>query len=407
MAIKNQIGIIGLGYVGLPLAMEFSKFFDVIGYDISEKRVSELQRGIDVNDKSSACVHNNFRVTSRLDLLALCDTYIVTVPTPVNDNKYPDFSPLINATKAISCLVKAGNIVIFESTVHPGATDEICIPLLEEGSFLKVNDDFFVGYSPERINPGDTKNTLTNVKKITSGSCEKAAGLIDDLYSKIIDAGTVRVSSIKVAEAAKILENVQRDVNIALMNEVGEIADALDIDIHEVIDAASTKWNFIRFSPGLVGGHCIGVDPYYLIHKASEKGVCADLMVAARKINERASKYHAKRIVKQVLSREKLMNGKRILILGAAFKPNCSDLRNSKIPDLWRELLDYGFFVDVYDPIASKIDLEKIYGPYNIDAPLAKNYSCVVFACHHQIFENDCACGAILENSSELVVYKI
>ena len=409
MSYITKIGVIGLGYVGLPLALEFSKLFNVIGYDINQSRLDELKKGIDKNNsqQNQNILNSNLSLTSDIKNLEECNVFIITVPTPISENKYPNFFPLTQSTKLVAKLLKKGTTVIFESTVHPGATEEICIPILEEISGLKINLDFFVGYSPERINPGDNENTLTNIKKIVSGSSDDACDFIDSLYSKIIKAGTHKAPTIKVAEASKILENVQRDVNIALMNEALEIFNELEINIDSVIEAASTKWNFMRFYPGLVGGHCIGVDPYYLIHKASEKGVYADLMIAARKINENASKYHARKFVKKLFAFSKFIKNKRILILGATFKPNCPDLRNSKIEDLWKELKEYGFQVDVFDPEANQSELKTIYGSHVLKKPKIDDYSGIVLGVFHNIFKKNNSIVSNLNKFPDIFVYKI
>lgn len=347
-----KIGVFGLGYVGLPIAFSFGRKIPTIGFDISDKRIKELQTGIDINrEYSSEEIDSvkNLKFSSNVQDLKSCTFFIVCVPTPVDQYNMPDLSNLKSAASSVGEILKPGDTVVFESTVYPGCTDEICVPILETVSGLKINKDFYCGYSPERINPGDTIHTLEKIKKITSGSSPEAAEFIDDVYSFIIDAGTVKVSSIKVAESAKVIENAQRDINIAFINELAIIFKKLGIDTEEVLKAAATKWNFIPFKPGLVGGHCIGVDPYYLTYKAQNCGYNPEVILAGRRINDNMGRYIARQFVKLMVKRGHSISDANILILGITFKENCSDIRNSKVFDVIEELEDYGCRIDVSD----------------------------------------------------------
>ena len=388
---NSKIAVIGLGYVGLPLAVEFSKKFDVIGFDINVKRIQELQSGIDKTlelEASELKKASNLKYTSDLDEISKCTIYIIGVPTPVNENNEPNFTNLISASKNIGKVLKKNDIVIFESTVYPGATEEICVPELIKNSNLIFNKDFFVGYSPERINPGDKSHRLTDITKVTSGSTPEAATFVDDLYSSIITAGTYKASSIKVAEAAKVIENTQRDVNIGLINELAIIFNKLSIDTEEVLKAAGTKWNFLPFSPGLVGGHCIGVDPYYLSYKSQSLGYEPEIILAGRRINDGMSKYVALQLEKKMTKKNILIQDSNILIMGVTFKEDCPDTRNTKVLNLIDELKDLGANVETYDPWVNKDDLSNNYQLGHMDNLIDKKYDAVVFAVAHQIFKS-------------------
>lgn len=386
---KKPIAIIGLGYVGLPLAVEFGKQRNVIGFDINESRVAALRAGRDQTLECSTAelqqaVH--LRYSNQLEDLAQAEIFIVTVPTPVDQANRPDMTPLVRASETVGKVLKAGDIVIYESTVYPGATEEVCVPVLERFSKLKFNQDFFCGYSPERINPGDKEHRLPSIKKVTSGSTPETADEVNALYASIIKAGTHKASSIKVAEAAKVIENTQRDVNIALMNELSLIFHKLDIDTQEVLIAAGTKWNFLPFRPGLVGGHCIGVDPYYLTHKAQEVGYHPEVILAGRRINDSMSRHVADETVKLMLRRGKPVLGGKVLVLGLTFKENCPDVRNTKVVDIVRTLEQYNTSVDVYDPW---IDIAEARHEYGLDClkdrPAAGSYDGIILAVgHHQ-----------------------
>lgn len=384
-----KIGVVGLGYVGLPLAVEFGRKYPTVGFDIKASRIEELLSGTDSTlevpaDELSDATQLKF--SSSVKDLSDCNFYIVTVPTPVGSGNRPLLTPLRNASMALSAILKEGDIVVYESTVYPGATEEFCIPFLEKGSGLKFNEDFFVGYSPERINPGDHEHRLPTTLKVTSGSTPEASDYIDDVYASIITAGTHKASSIKVAEAAKVIENTQRDVNIALINELAMIFDRVGIDTEEVLEAAGTKWNFLSFRPGLVGGHCIGIDPYYLAYKAEQLGYHPQMILAGRRINDNMSLYVSSRIVKLMLSKGINIGESRILIMGLTFKENCPDVRNSKVVDIVIELSTYGATVDVHDPW---VDLEKCrreHGFELIEQPDANSYDAVVLAVAHDQF---------------------
>jgi UDP-N-acetyl-D-galactosamine dehydrogenase len=389
MDINNaKIAVIGLGYVGLPLAVEFAKKFPVTGYDISAPRIKELRQGedssLEVEPEELASVTMTY--TDQLDDVRDCNVYIVTVPTPIDEYKNPDLSPLISASRGIGQVITPGDIVIYESTVYPGATEDDCIPVIEEVSGLKFNRDFYAGYSPERINPGDKEHRVTTIKKVTSGSTPEVADYVDALYASIITAGTHKASSIKVAEAAKVIENTQRDVNIALVNELALIFDKLGIDTEEVLKAAGTKWNFLPFRPGLVGGHCIGVDPYYLTHKAQAIGYHPAMILAGRRTNDGMGSHVAGRVVKLMLQRGLQVNGGRALIFGLTFKENCPDLRNTRVTDIIEELKSFGMQVDVWDPWVSVEEAEHEYGITPVRAPDKGAYTALVLAVSHRQF---------------------
>lgn len=388
---KITIAVIGQGYVGLPLAVEFGKKFNTIGFDINQDRVNELSSGLDTTlevSKEELAEANHISFTSSLDDLSACNIYIVTVPTPIDEYKNPDLSPLIKASEAIAKVISKGDIVIYESTVFPGATEEECVPIIEQHSGLKFNQDFFAGYSPERINPGDKEHRVSNIKKVTAGSTNAIANVVDDLYKTIICAGTHKASSIKVAEAAKVIENTQRDVNIALINELSLIFNKLKIDTLEVLEAAGTKWNFLPFRPGLVGGHCIGVDPYYLTHKAQRIGYNPEMILAGRRLNDNMGSYIASQLIKAMIQNDKIrLKDARVLILGLTFKENCPDLRNTKVIDIVKELKDYKLAVDILDPWCLSEEAEKTYGlPIIKDAPLG-TYDAVIVAVAHNEFK--------------------
>ena len=385
-----KIGVIGLGYVGLPLAVEFGKKFDVVGFDINQTRIGELQSGVDHTlEVSSDELKDSPRLSFSADLqqLASCNFYIVTVPTPIDDYKQPDLTPLIKASQTIAKVLKKGDVVVYESTVYPGATEEDCIPVLEQHSGLVYNQDFFAGYSPERINPGDKEHRVTNIKKITSGSTPEIADLVDAVYNQIVTVGTHKASSIKVAEAAKVIENTQRDVNIALINELALIFNKMGIDTEEVLKAAGTKWNFLPFRPGLVGGHCIGVDPYYLTHKAQSIGYHPEIILAGRRLNDSMGAYVANQLVKAMLKKRMVVDGAKVLLMGLAFKENCPDLRNTKITDIVAELEEYNIQVDVYDPWVDGAQAQHEYGINPISAPQAGQYDGIILAVAHEQFK--------------------
>ncbi|MGA7539171.1 MAG: Vi polysaccharide biosynthesis UDP-N-acetylglucosamine C-6 dehydrogenase TviB [Steroidobacteraceae bacterium] len=384
-----RIGIVGLGYVGLPLAVEFGKHFDTVGFDIKPHRIAELARGRDSTlEVSRAELKSATRLSFSTDLESLkrCHVLIITVPTPIDEYKRPDLTPLVKASETVGKALRKGAVVVYESTVYPGCTEEICVPILERESGLKFNRDFFVGYSPERINPGDKEHRLTSIRKVTSGSTLEAAEFIDKLYASIIKAGTHRASSIKVAEAAKVIENTQRDVNIALINELALIFNRLGLDTEEVLNAAGTKWNFLPFRPGLVGGHCIGVDPYYLTHKAQEIGYHPEMILAGRRLNDNMALYVAGEIIKLTTAKRIHVKGARVLVLGVTFKENCPDIRNSKVIDVVRELEKYGAEVDIYDPWADAEECRHEYGVRPIRTLAARRYEVAVVAVAHRQF---------------------
>ncbi|WP_415890263.1 Vi polysaccharide biosynthesis UDP-N-acetylglucosamine C-6 dehydrogenase TviB [Neptuniibacter sp. SY11_33] len=387
---EAKIAIIGLGYVGLPLAVEFGKTRSVLGFDINRGRIDELLEGhdstLEVSDlELKEAVHLSY--SDSLDDLKGSNIYIVTVPTPIDDNNAPDLSPLRKSSEMLSQIISVGDIIIFESTVYPGATEEVCIPIIERGSGLTFNKDFYAGYSPERINPGDKVNTLTKIKKITSGSTDEVAELVDQLYASIITAGTHKASSIKVAEAAKVIENTQRDLNIAIINEFAKIFNRLDIDTQEVLDAAGTKWNFLPFKPGLVGGHCISVDPYYLTHKAKEVGYQPEVILAGRRINDGMGTYVATELVKAVSRKKIHIDEARVLVLGFTFKGDCPDVRNTKIIDIITELESFNMQVDVCDNWADADEVKAEYGINLITQPECATYDAIVLAVDHSEYK--------------------
>jgi len=384
-----KIGILGLGYVGLPLAVEFGKKFDTIGFDIKAERVEELKSGQDSTlevEPEELKQATKLAYTANRDDLKSCNCYIVTVPTPIDNYKRPDLSPLIGASKMLGEVVGKGDVVIYESTVYPGATEEDCVPLIEEVSGLKFNTDFFVGYSPERINPGDKEHRVTTILKVTSGSTPESAKFVDDLYRSVITAGTHLASSIRVAEAAKVIENTQRDVNIALVNELSLIFNKLGIDTLEVLEAAGTKWNFLPFRPGLVGGHCIGVDPYYLTHKATEIGYNPEVILSGRRINDNMGEYIAESVVRMMTKKRIHVVDAKILVMGLTFKENCPDLRNTRVTDIINALSDYHATIDVYDPWVSAEEAKHEYGITPIETPIDGDYDAIILAVSHKEF---------------------
>ena len=384
-----RLGIIGLGYVGLPLCVEFSREMPVIGFDINSERIKDLIQGIDVTnevDANDLLNLTNLVFSDNVDDLTACNCYIVTVPTPIDDFNHPNLEPLLAASKMLGKIIEKGDIIIFESTVYPGATEEDCAPVIEEYSGLIFNKDFFLGYSPERINPGDKKHTVREIVKITSGSNPEVAELIDDLYTKIIHAGTHKASSIKVAEAAKVIENTQRDVNIALINELSLIFNKLGIDTEEVLEAAGTKWNFLPFRPGLVGGHCIGVDPYYLTKKAESVGYSPEIILAGRKLNDQMSVYIANQSIELMLSRGFDLDDTKVLIMGLTFKENCPDTRNSKVFDMINFFLEKGIETEVYDPWVSLKQFDDNPIINLIEFPKTNYYNCIILAVAHDEF---------------------
>lgn len=387
---NNKIAIIGQGYVGLPLAVEFGKVYQTIGFDINQARIEELSSGLDSTLECSPeelAEATLLSYTSQLSDLVDCNIYIVTVPTPITEDKVPDLTPLQKASSALGSIISKGDIVIFESTVYPGATEEVCLPIIEKKSGLKYNQDFYAGYSPERINPGDKENRLTTIVKITSGSTPEVADFVDGLYSSIILAGTHKAPSIKVAEAAKVIENTQRDLNIAIINEFAKIFNKLNIDTGDVLKAAGTKWNFLPFKPGLVGGHCISVDPYYLTHKAQEVGYRPEVILAGRRINDGMGEYIATQLVKKLASKNIHIDEAKILVLGFTFKGDCPDVRNTKIIDIVKELKDFNMSVDVYDSWASSTEVRNEYGIELIDSLEQGKYDAVVLAVDHSEFK--------------------
>jgi UDP-N-acetyl-D-galactosamine dehydrogenase len=385
-----RIGIIGLGYVGLPLAVVFAKKYPVVGFDINYSRVQELKSGLDktleVSQEELASALN-LSYTNKVDDLRNCTVYIVTVPTPIDSHKRPDLMPLIKASETVGTVLSKGNTVIYESTVYPGATEEECVPILELISGLKFNQDFFAGYSPERINPGDKLHRVADIKKVTSGSTTESAQFIDQLYQSIITAGTHKAPSIQVAEAAKVIENTQRDLNIALMNELAIIFNRLGIDTEAVLEAAGTKWNFLPFRPGLVGGHCIGVDPYYLTHKAQEIGYHPEIILAGRRLNDGMGAYVVTQLIKAMVSKGIQINGARVLIMGLSFKENCPDLRNTRVIDIVHELSQYNCNIDVYDPWVAAKEAKEFYDVDLIDEPLNQAYDAIILAVAHEQFK--------------------
>ncbi len=386
---RKKIAIVGLGYVGLPLAIEFGKKRHVVGFDIDHKRVDELKKSLDSTQEISYQELKstvNIVFTSKLSDISECSIFIVTVPTPVHPDKGPNLSPLIGASKMVGSLLKPGDLVIYESTVYPGATEEVCIPILEKTSNLIINKDFSCGYSPERINPGDKERHVTSIIKVTSGSSEAASIEVDNLYKEIIKAGTHLTESIRIAEASKVIENTQRDVNIALINQLSIIFNKLDIDTELVLKAAGTKWNFLPFRPGLVGGHCIGVDPYYLIHKSKEVGYVPELILSARKINEHMAEYLTNRVSNLMKGKGIKLADANILIIGFAFKENCPDIRNTRIVEVFKNFKDFGCNVDIYDPNVSAVEVKKEYKIDLIDKPKKGEYDGIILAVAHDKF---------------------
>ena len=405
---NHKIAVIGLGYVGLPLAHAFSKKYDVIGFDIAQWRIDELRAGEDRTlELSSEQVHeaieNNMKFTNILEDISDCTIYIVTVPTPIDKHKKPDLTPLLKASESIGKVLKKEDIVIYESTVYPGATEEDCVPILERVSGLTFNKDFFCGYSPERINPGDKEHTVTKILKVTAGSTPKIGQIVDELYASIITAGTHLAPSIKVAEAAKVIENSQRDINIAFVNELSMIFNRLDIDTNAVLEAAGTKWNFLPFKPGLVGGHCIGVDPYYLTHKAQEVGYNPEIILAGRRLNDNMGIYVANQVIKLMIKKGQKIEGSKVLVLGITFKENCPDIRNSRVIDVIRELQDFGCNVQVSDYWADKEEVQK---EYNLDLIQGSDvnmddYSAIILAVAHDEYRT------MSLNNQEQVIFDI
>src|SRR6267143_2933712 len=384
-----RIGVVGLGYVGLPLAVEFGKHFETLGFDVNPKRIAQLRAGRDLTLEVTGAELKSarqLRFTTELEDLKRCRVFIVTVPTPIDGYKRPDLVPLERASESIGKVLRKGAVVIYESTVYPGCTEEVCVPILERESHLSFNRDFYVGYSPERINPGDKEHRLTTIRKVTSGSTPEVADFVDKLYGSIVKAGTHRASSIKVAEAAKVIENTQRDINIALINELALIFNRLGIDTEEVLKAAGSKWNFLPFRPGLVGGHCIGVDPYYLTHKAQEIGYHPEMILAGRRLNDNMALHVAGQITQLMAARRIHVNGARALVLGITFKENCPDIRNSKVVDVVRELQKQGAQVDIYDPWASRSECRHEYGLQPVRALKRGRYDVAIVAVAHRQF---------------------
>lgn len=388
----TRLAVIGLGYVGLPLAVAFGRKMTTIGYDINAERIGELRSGVDrtleVSDKDLAATPD-LGYTDKLQDIADCNVYIITVPTPIDTARRPDFDPLLKSSAAIGSILKKGDIVIYESTVYPGVTEEVCVPVLEKASGLKFNEDFYCGYSPERINPGDKERTVTNITKVTAGSTPEVAEFVDSLYRMIIEAGTHKASSIRVAEASKVIENTQRDVNIALMNELAMIFHRVGIDTAEVLAAAATKWNFMKFKPGLVGGHCIGVDPYYLAHKATMLGYNPELILAARRINDEMGPHIANRVLRLMAKSGLNIVGSKILVLGLAFKEDCPDLRNTKVVDVLRDLRETNAQIDVYDPWVDPEEAMQEYEVQLAGEPSIGTYDAVILAVAHAQFLPD------------------
>ncbi len=405
-----RVAVIGLGYVGLPLAVALGNRFPTRGFDISSARVAELKAGKDSTlevEPEALTSSRQLSFTSQAEDLRDCNFFIVSVPTPIDNYKRPDLTPLIAASRAVGAILPKGGIVVYESTVYPGCTEEACVPILEQVSGLRFNQDFYVGYSPERINPGDKKHQLSTITKVTSGSTPEAAALVDAVYASIITAGTYCASSIRVAEAAKVIENTQRDVNIALINELALIFNRLGIDTIEVLEAAGTKWNFLPFRPGLVGGHCIGVDPYYLTHKAQEIGYHPEVILAGRRINDGMGAYVAERVIKLMARRRIAIAGSRVLVLGLAFKENCPDIRNTRVTDIVAELRGYHAEIDVYDPWVNPDEAEHEYGLRPIPAPGQHDYDAVILAVAHNQFRDLGIAGIRKLCKPEAVIYDV
>jgi UDP-N-acetyl-D-galactosamine dehydrogenase len=395
---EKRIAIIGLGYVGLPLAIEFGKKYKVLGFDINKSRIDELSLRKDRTNEADldglklamnlaiGSQESGLRFSSKIEDLNSYDVYIVTVPTPIDQFKTPDLTPLLKASEMLGKVLKKGDVVIYESTVYPGCTEEDCVPVLEKFSGLRFNIDFYCGYSPERINPGDKVNTLTKIKKVTSGSTPEVADIVDDLYRSIIEAGTHRAPSLKVAEASKAIENAQRDINISFVNELALIFDKMGIDTNDVLDAAGSKWNFLKYRPGLVGGHCIGVDPYYLAHKSESLGYHPQVILSGRRVNDNMGLFVANKVVKLMIQKGITIKGAKALVLGVTFKENCPDIRNSKVVDIYNELIQFGLDVDVYDPHADPKEVRNEYGIYLVSIP--NKYDSVILAVAHDQFVN-------------------
>ena len=403
-----KIAVIGLGYVGLPLARLFSSKYKTIGYDINQTRVNELMLGIDTTLEIEEnilkdAIDNGFVCTTDSEKIKDCNFYVITVPTPVDKNNRPDLTPLIKASETVGKVISKGDIVVYESTVYPGATEEDCLPVVEKVSGLKLNTDFFAGYSPERINPGDKEHTVEKIKKVTSGSTPESALIIDAVYRSVITAGTHLAPTIKVAEAAKVIENSQRDINIAFVNELAKIFNLMGIDTYDVLEAAGTKWNFLPFKPGLVGGHCIGVDPFYLAQKAQEYGYHPEIILAGRRMNDSMGKYVASEVVKLMIKNNLPVNGAKALMLGITFKENCPDIRNTKAIDIYHELIEYGLEVDVFDPWAKADEVMHEYGIGIIENnPIINSYSTIILAVAHNEFIN-----LDLNHNNKYVVYDV
>lgn len=405
-----KIAVIGLGYVGLPLAVEFGKQLPVVGFDIQQKRIQELQSGQDHTlevspEELKQAIHLSY--SANLDDLRSCNFFIVTVPTPIDEFKQPDLTPLIKASTSIGKVLKKGDVVVYESTVYPGATEEACIPVLEQVSGLKFNQDFFAGYSPERINPGDKLHRVTNILKVTSGSTPEVADFVDAVYQLIVTAGTHKAPSIKVAEAAKVIENTQRDVNIALINELAVIFNKLGIDTEAVLQAAGTKWNFLPFRPGLVGGHCIGVDPYYLTHKAQSLGLHPEIILAARRLNDRMGEYVATQLIKEMVKQRIQVVGSKILVMGLSFKENCPDIRNTKIIDMVQALKEYELDLDIYDPWVDPKEVEHEYGLAPVNALKNNEYDAIILAVAHDQFKKMTAADIHALGKTKHVLYDL
>lgn len=406
---KINIAVIGLGYVGLPLARLLATKYPVIGFDINQHRIEKLKQGVDetlevdndtlkevlisdyksIYNSDNQIISNGLFITDNLEEIKQCNFYIITVPTPVDRNNQPDLKPLIKASETVGKVISKGDIVVYESTVYPGATEDDCIPIIASFSGLKYNSDFFAGYSPERINPGDKEHTVERIKKVTSGSTPEAAEIIDSIYHSVIKAGTFKASSIKVAEAAKVIENSQRDINIAFVNELAKIFNLMNIDTHDVLEAANTKWNFLPFKPGLVGGHCIGVDPYYLAQKAQEVGYHPEIILAGRRVNDGMGKYIASEVVKQMINTGACVKNAKVLMLGITFKENCPDIRNTKAIDIYSELKSFGLLIDVFDPWAKPSEVLHEYGISILSAyPENNGYDAIILAVSHKEFKN-------------------
>ena len=404
---NNKIAIIGLGYVGLPLAHAFSNKYKVVGFDIAQWRIDELRSGVDrtlelSTEQVNEAIANAMEFTNNLEDIRNCNIYIVTVPTPIDKHKKPDLTPLLKASESIGTVLKKDDIVIYESTVYPGATEEDCVPILEKFSGLTFNEDFFCGYSPERINPGDKEHTVTKILKVTAGSTPEIGQRVDELYASIITAGTHLAPTIKVAEAAKVIENSQRDINIAFVNELSMIFNKLDIDTNAVLEAAGTKWNFLPFRPGLVGGHCIGVDPYYLTHKAQEVGYNPEIILAGRRLNDNMGIYVASQVIKLMIKKGQKIEGSKVLVLGITFKENCPDIRNSRVIDVIRELQEFGCDVEVSDYWADKEEVQREYKLDLKEKPTTDNYDAIVLAVAHDDYKN-----LDLEPNNKQVIFDI